>query len=87
MAQTNLAISTLQKRKLSPKYFGPFKISEGSVAYPLELPSDIPIHNVFHASLLKKYRGLPLSTPPPLPTMHEEAAVLEPEKNGQSSTS
>jgi len=70
------------KSKLSPKYFAPYKINEqiGSVAYPLELPPDIPIHNVFHASLLKKYRGLPLSTPPPLPTMHEGAAVLEPEK-------
>ena len=71
-----------KKVKLSPKYFAPYRISEqiGSVAYPLELPSDIGIHNVFRVSPLKKYRGLLLSTPPPLPTMHEGAAVVEPKK-------
>jgi hypothetical protein len=67
------------KRQVISKIFCPYKISKqiGSVAYPLEPPSDICIHNVFHVSLLKKYRGLPLSTPPP-PTMHEGAAVPEP---------
>jgi hypothetical protein len=81
MAQSAIAISTLQKGKLSPKYFGPYKISEqtGSVAYRLELPPDILMHNAFHVSLLQKYR-LPPSTLPPLPTMHEGATVLELEK-------
>ena len=82
MARSAIAISTLQKGKLSLKYFRPNKISEqtGSVAYRLELPSDIRMHNTFPVSLLQKYRGLPPSTPPPLPTMHEGAAVVKPKK-------
>ena len=86
MAETNGTISNSHinttKSKLSPKYFAPYKINEqiGSVAYPLELPSDIRIHNVFRVSPLMEYRGLPLSTPPPLPTMHEGAAVVKPKK-------
>ena len=45
--------------KLNPPYIGPFTILEriGSVAYRLELPSELEkIHNVFHISMLKKYK-------------------------------
>ncbi|PKU75013.1 hypothetical protein MA16_Dca026521 [Dendrobium catenatum] len=44
--------------KLSPRYVGPFEISErvSSVAYRLILPSHISgVHNVFHISSLRKY--------------------------------
>ncbi|XP_028556387.1 uncharacterized protein LOC114581130 [Dendrobium catenatum] len=44
--------------KLSPRYVGPFEISErvGSVAYRLDLPSHMSrVHNVFHISSLRKY--------------------------------
>ena len=44
--------------KLSPRYFGPYRIVEriGEVAYLLELPSDLDcIHDVFHVSMLRKY--------------------------------
>ena len=42
----------------SPRYIGPYKIVEriGEVAYRLELPSYLDrIHDVFHASMLRKY--------------------------------
>ncbi|GKB95949.1 putative reverse transcriptase domain-containing protein [Tanacetum coccineum] len=46
-----------KRRKLSPRYIGPFKILSrvGPVAYKLELPRELQgIHNTFHVLNLKK---------------------------------
>ncbi|WVZ21049.1 hypothetical protein V8G54_008371 [Vigna mungo] len=45
-------------QKIVLQYFGPFKISHklSFIVYKLELPSEAKIHNVFHISLLKKFR-------------------------------
>ncbi|KAF3655942.1 hypothetical protein FXO38_14448 [Capsicum annuum] len=46
-----------KKRKLSPRYVGPYRILSHvrKVAYELELPTDLSsVHPVFHVSLLKK---------------------------------
>ncbi|KAJ8763030.1 hypothetical protein K2173_023235 [Erythroxylum novogranatense] len=51
-----------KKGKLSPRYIGPFEIIEriGPLAYRLTLPSEMAqIHNVFHVSMLKRYRSDP----------------------------
>ena len=48
--------------KLSPRYIGPYEIIEkiGPLAYRLALPIELSfIHNVFHVSMLRRYRSDP----------------------------
>ena len=50
------------KRKLVPRYVGPYKITErkGSVAYKLQLPPEMSaIFDVLHVSQLKRYLRIP----------------------------
>ncbi|KAG8498480.1 hypothetical protein CXB51_005010 [Gossypium anomalum] len=51
-----------RKGKLSPRFIGPYEISKqvGPVAYRLILPPELEkIHNVFHVSMLRRYRSDP----------------------------
>ena len=51
-----------KKGKLSPRFIGPYELIEkvGPVAYRLALPPDLEkIHNVFHVSMLRRYRSDP----------------------------
>ena len=51
-----------EKGKLSPRFIGPYEVIEklGPVAYRLALPLDLEkIHNVFHVSMLRRYRSDP----------------------------
>ena len=48
--------------KLSPRFIGPYEVIEkvGPMAYILALPPDLEkIHNVFHLSMLRRYRSDP----------------------------
>ncbi|KAL0447841.1 UNVERIFIED_CONTAM: hypothetical protein Slati_1912000 [Sesamum latifolium] len=48
--------------KLSPRYIGPYEIIEriGPLAYRLTLPMELSqIHDVFHVSMLRRYRSDP----------------------------
>jgi len=79
------SIALRKNQKLSMKYFGPFNIKKkiSSVAYQLELPETAKIHNVFHISILKKFRGdqktpyipLPLQTTDQGPMLIPTAVV------------
>ena len=50
-----------KNHKLGMHFFGPFKILARvrAVAYKLELPAEARIHNVFHVSQLKLFKGTP----------------------------
>ena len=51
-----------KKGKLSPRFIGPYEVIEkvGPVAYILALPLELEkIHNVFHVSMLRRYRSDP----------------------------
>lgn len=51
-----------KRGKLSPRFIGPYEILEriGVVAYRLALPLELSqIHNVFHVSMLRRYRSDP----------------------------
>ena len=68
--------------KLSPKYYGPYKVSQkiGTMAYKLELPAASRLHPVFHISCLKNVIGDKLLVQTILPELDEEGKfLLEPE--------
>ncbi len=51
-----------KKGKLSPRFIGPYEVLEkvGLLAYRLALPPEFEkIHNVFHVSMLRRYRSDP----------------------------
>ncbi|MCO5549937.1 hypothetical protein L7F22_003414 [Adiantum nelumboides] len=69
--------------KLAKRYYGPFQILKpiNEMAYQLKLPKHWFIHNAFHVSLLKPYKGKPpketITEDPPEVEGQEE--VLQPE--------
>jgi integrase-like protein/chromodomain-containing protein len=65
--------------KLLPKHYGPFPITQkiGSVAYQLQLPPLIKVHDMFHIDLLTPYKeteeyGQAYTRPPPITVQSEE---------------
>ncbi|MCO5596825.1 hypothetical protein L7F22_050895 [Adiantum nelumboides] len=69
--------------KLAKRYHGPFQILKpiNEMAYQLKLPNHWLIHNAFHVSLLKPYKGEPPSeaiTEDP-PEVEDQEEVLQPE--------
>ena len=74
---------TNKDNKLSPKYYGPYKLllKIGSMAYKLELPAYSRVHPVFRVSCLKKVIGDKIPVQVRLPEFDEEGKIiLEPEE-------
>ena len=68
--------------KLSPKYYGPYKVLQKIVtmAYKLDLPTSSRVHPVFHVSYLKKVIGNKIPVITIFPELNEEGKIiLEPE--------
>ena len=68
--------------KLSPKYYGPYKVLQkiGTMTYILELPASSRVHLVFHVSCLKNVMGENILVQTILPELDEEGLIiLEPE--------
>jgi hypothetical protein len=64
---------------LLPRWIGHFKVLKwvGKVAYKLELPESLKIHDIFHISLLKSYKTSGKAQPPPPPILDELSFDVE----------
>ena len=67
LSTSGLNLKVAGTNKLAPRFVEPFKVLEriGEVAYKLELPPTMRIHDVFHVSLLKQYHSDGRIQPPP----------------------
>lgn len=76
------SLKNTKDTKLSAKYYGPFKILKkiGPVAYRLELPTTVRIHDTFHVSLLKRKNGNHQQILPTLPEIPAPAKEKQPAK-------
>ncbi|MCO5551149.1 hypothetical protein L7F22_004646 [Adiantum nelumboides] len=65
--------------KLAKRYYGPFQILKpiNEMAYQLKLPNHWLIHNAFHVSLLKPYKG-----EPPSEAIMEDPPEVEDQEEG-----
>ena len=69
-------------RALLPRFVGPHRVHKrvGQVAYELELPASMRIHDVFHVSLLRPYKADGRYQPPPATLMFDGSTEFNVER-------
>jgi hypothetical protein len=79
LSTMNLSMKMQGTSKLLPRFIGPFKVTKriGTVAYRLDLPPELKIHNVFHVSLLKQYKPGGRKASKPLPILVDGVPEFE----------
>lgn len=79
LSTKNITLKMVGTPKFLPKFIGPFPISAkvNPVAYKLELPPCLKMHNVFHVSLLAEYHANSRQQPAPLPVITDEGLEYE----------
>ena len=81
LSTRNLTFKGKLTKKLMPRWIGPFTVTHkiGPVAYRLDLPSTVPVYDVFHVSLLRNYTASGRQ-PPPLPELIDGEEEYEVER-------
>ena len=67
LSTKNIRLKTPGSQKLLPRWIGPYNVVSkvGHVAYHLDLPEALTIHDVFHVSLSRPYASDGTVQPPP----------------------
>ena len=82
LSSRNLSFRNIPE-KLQKKFVGPFEVTEkiGAQAYRLKLPENWSIHDVFHISLLKKWKTAEFRDDIEAPTEELSIQDQKPEKS------
>lgn len=69
LSTKNVKLKSSGSRKLLPRFIGPFTVTRqvNPVAYEIDLPTQVRLHNVFHVSLLRPYVHDGVTPVPPMP--------------------